>query len=73
MQRYKKFLIYANFEEGFCQKRSKMIQKKTQDTISGNEQRWAGGSHADNGDNDVAKMHKKNPPTLEKRGAPTFQ
>ena len=34
-------------------------KKWTQDRISGNEQRWAGGSHAVNGDNDVAKMHSK--------------
>ncbi len=31
----------------------------TQDTISGNAAKWAGGSHADNGDNDVAKMHNE--------------
>ena len=34
-------------------------KKKTQDTISGNGQRWACESHADNGDNDVAKMQNE--------------
>jgi len=32
-------------------------KKKTQDTISGNGQRWAGGRRGKSGDNDVAKMH----------------
>ena len=37
--------------------RRRLRKKKTQDTISGNGAKWAGERRADNGDNDVAKMH----------------
>ena len=40
-------------------KRSKMWQECGQDRISGNGAKWAGEGHADNGDNDVAKMHNE--------------